>query len=251
MTNAVTSTTSKGLLGAATIAFAVAFNAPYSILASIFDYPGVLRRPAGEVLSLFDAGGAPLILTWHGFALAALAFVPLTVALSLSPDRVGKSPALAIGAAIAGSLAGLAQAIGLWRWVFVVPALARGYVDPAATEAAKAAAVNTFDLINLYGGVAIGEHLGQLLTALFVILLAVLQLKEGNRITSGIGLVAAAGIVLGTNEGLAIALGQSGELFSSFTIVGFLGLSAWLISTGITMLRGSFALGRRTVAVAK
>jgi hypothetical protein len=225
-------------LGVLTIAFAIAFNAPFSILASIFDYPTVLRRPAGEVLALFNAGGAPLILTWHAFAIAALLFVPLTVALSLRADRIIKHPALAIGAAIAGSLAGLAQATGLWRWVFVVPSLARSYVDPLATEASKLAAEQSFNLINLYGGVAIGEHIGQLLTGLFVLMLALIQWREGNRITAAIGLIATAAIVVGTNEGLAIALGQSGEVFSLFTIGGFLGLSAWLIATGVTLIRG-------------
>ena len=237
MATRTASPNSRAVLGIAAIAFAIAFNAPYAILATIFDYPAVLRRPAGEVLTLFEAGGASLILTWHAFALAALLFVPLAILLSVRADRIMARPALAIGAAMAGSLAGLAQAIGLWRWVFVVPALADAYVDPAASEAAKSAAESTFNLINLYGGVAIGEHIGQWLTALFVLMLSLLQLREGNRITAIIGFVAAASIALGTTEGLAIALGRSGDLFSLFTIAGFLGLSAWLIATGITLLR--------------
>jgi glutaminase len=44
-------------------------------------------------------------------------------------------------------------------------------------------------------------------------------------------------IAIGTTEGIALALGQSGDLFSIFTIVGFLGLTAWLIATGVTLLR--------------
>jgi hypothetical protein len=224
-------------LGAVTIAFAIAFNLPYAVLAAIFDYPAVLRRPAGEVLDLFNAGGAPLILTWHAFAFIALLLVPLACALSLRADRVVKHPALAIGAAIAGSLAGLAQAIGLWRWVFVVPGLARTYVDPAASEMSRLAAENTFNLINLYGGVVIGEHIGQLLTALFVLLLSVVQRREAMRLTARIGFVTATAIAAGTGEGLAIALGRSGDLFSLATIAGFLLLTVWLIATGVRLLR--------------
>ncbi|MGE0502985.1 MAG: DUF4386 family protein [Rhizobiaceae bacterium] len=227
---------STRLLAAGAIAFAVAFNIPFAILGATFEYPDVLRRPAGEVLTLFHAGGASLILTWHAFAIAALLFVPLSIALSLRADRVAATPALAIGAAIAGSLAGLAQAIGLWRWVFVVPSLAAAYADPSASDASRLAAENTFALINLYGGVAVGEHIGQLLTALFVGLLATIQFREGGRLTALIGYVAAAAIVFGTNEGLAIALGQSGEMFGLATIVGFVGLSTWLIATGVAML---------------
>ena len=160
------------------------------------------------------------------------------MALSLTPKRVAEKPGLAIGAAIAGSLAGLAQAIGLWRWVFVVPGLARTHADPAATPDAKLAAERAFDLLNQYGGVAIGEHLGQLLTALFVVLLSTLQWGEGKRVSGGIGFITAVTIALGTSEGLALAIGQSGEIFSIATIAGFLGLTVWFIATGIGLLRG-------------
>lgn len=224
-------------LGLAAIAFAVAFNIPFATLATTFDYPDILRRPAGEILTLFKAGGPSLVLTWYAFAVAALLFVPLSLALSIDARRLTASPGLAVGAAVAGSLAGLAQAVGLVRWVFVVPSLAAAYADPAATDAARMAAENTFNLINLYGGVAIGEHLGQLLTALFVLLLATVQRREGNRITALIGFVAAAAIAVGANEGLAIALGQSGDMFGLVTVAGFLGLSAWLVATGIAVMR--------------
>lgn len=224
-------------LALATIAYAIAFNVPYANLTRIFEYPGILREPAGAVMTLFAERGAELILTWHGFALAGLLLVPFAVALSITPMRLAQRPALAIGAAMAGALAGLAQALGLWRWVFVVPDLARSYLDPATSEASRAAAEQAFTVLNLYGGVAIGEHMGQLLTALFVVLLGLLQWGEDRRITALIGLITAAAIALGTTEGLAIALGQSGELFSLFTIVGFLGLTVWLIATGVTLLR--------------
>lgn len=226
-------------LAVATIAFAIAFNIPFSNLSRIFDYPGVLRRPAGEVLNRFAAGGAELILTWHGFALAALLLVPLAIALSLTPSRVANNPVLAIGAAVTGALAGLSQAFGLWRWVFVIPELARTHADPAATEAARLGAEQAFVILNLYGGVAIGEHMGQLLTALFVVMLALLQWREGNRVTPTIGFATAAAIVVGTTEGLAIALGQPGDVFGAFTIAGFLGLTLWLIVTGITLFRSA------------
>lgn len=227
----------RPLTGACAIALAIAFNTPFSILAAIYDYPDVLRRPAGEALDLFAAGGATLILTWHAFALTALALAPLAIALSLSPARVASKPALAIGAAIVGCLAALTQAIGLWRWVFVVPGLARVHADAGSSAQARSAAENSFDLINQYGGVAIGEHLGQLLTALFIALLSALQWGEAKRLSAGIGAIAAAAIAVGTGEGIAIALGQSGALFATVTIAGFAGFTLWLIATGIGLIR--------------
>jgi len=234
-------TNRRPLTALSAIALAVAFNTPFSILAVTFDYPDVLRRPAGEVLDLFAAGGPSLILTWHAFALTALALAPVAIALSLTPKRVAARPALSIGAALVGVLAGFAQAIGLWRWVFVVPGLARTHVDPATSLDAKLAAERTFDLINQYGGVAIGEHLGQTLTALFVLLLATLQWGERKFVTALIGFAAAAAIAIGTGEGVAIAIGQSGETFALITIAGFMGLTLWLVATGIGLLRGERA----------
>lgn len=224
-------------LGVAAILYAIAFNIPYSILASTFEYPGVLRRPAGEILSLFAQGGAPLILTWYGFMIAALLFAPVAIALSLRAEWLKTQPALAVGAAIAGSLAGLSQAIGLSRWVFVVPHLAQSYVGPSASDAARTGIESTFALLNLYGGVAIGENIGQLLTVLFVLLLALLQLTNNTRIVAAIGLLTAFAILIGTGEGLALSLGQSGEVFSLFTTAGFLLLTLWLIATGVSLLR--------------
>ncbi|ESQ73993.1 DUF4386 family protein [Asticcacaulis sp. AC402] len=226
----------RPLAGLAAIVFAIGFNIPYAILAVTYDYPDILRRPASEALEKFAAGGAGLVLTWHAFAFAALLFVPLAVALALTQKRVREKPALAVGAAVAGALAGLAQAMGLWRWVFVVPGLAQAHRDPQTNDTSKLAAEQTFSLINQYGGVAIGEHMGQLLTALFVVLLCGLQWNEGRRITASIGFVTAAAIAVGTNEGVAIAIGQSGEAFAMATIVGFLGLTIWLLATGIGLL---------------
>ena len=93
----------RPLSGIAAIVLAIAFNVPFSILAATYDYPDVLRRPAGDALDLFAAGGAPLVLTWHAFALTALALAPMAVVLSLSPARVAAKPGLTIGAAILGA----------------------------------------------------------------------------------------------------------------------------------------------------
>ena len=66
-------------IGAVFIAFAVAFNIPYTWLGMNFGYPGILRQPAGVVLTRFAEGGTPVILAWASFALAALLFAPLAV----------------------------------------------------------------------------------------------------------------------------------------------------------------------------
>jgi len=213
---------------------AIGFNLPYANLVAIYDYPDILRRPATEALMRFAEGGAPLILTWHAFAWAALLLVPLSVGLALTPANRTTSDRLALFAAITGALSGTAQAIGLWRWVFVIPGLAKRHATGDAT--AKAAAEGVFDILNTWGGVAIGEHLGQWLLVFFVLSLSALQWRQAIRITSGIGFATAITTAIGTTEGLAIALGNDGDVFSLFTIAGFLGLSLWLILIGLHLL---------------
>ena len=229
--------TNRVATGIAATAFAILFNIPFATLASIYEYPDILRRPAGEALDRFAAGGPFLVLTWYGFALAALALVPLAIALSITPGRIQNQPALAIGAALAGSLAGVTQAIGLLRWVFAIPAIAAAHANSSASAETRFAAERAFDLLNAWGGVAIGEHMGQLLTALFVLLLSWLQWREGSPLTSAIGFATAITITFGTGEGLSLALGKSGDVFSIATIAGFLGLTLWFILTGVGLIR--------------
>lgn len=227
---------SRAWLGVATILFALGFNVPYALLAARFDYPDILRRPPGEVLARFAEGGAALVLTWEAFLLFALLLVLLSVALAVTPARMERAPALAIGVAVAGALAGVAQAIGLSRWVFVVPELARLHGAAGSTREVHEATEHAFQLLNLFGGVAIGEHIGQLLTALFAGLLGTLQWKEGARRTALLGHAAATMIAFGTGEGLAIAMGADGSAFAAGTVLGFLTLTLWLIATGICLI---------------
>jgi hypothetical protein len=215
--------------GYAAIALGIGFNIPYSVLATIFDYPQILRQPAEHVLERFTAGGAPLVLSWYAFMLSALALVPVSVSLAITPRRLLAAPALALGAALAGALAGLAQAIGLARWVFVVPMLARDAASPVSQA--------QFTLLNAYGGVAIGETLGQLLTALFVAQMAEIQRREDAPRNAALAAATAACIALGSGEGLAAVLGLSGQPFTIATIAGFCGLGLWLVTTGWTAIR--------------
>src|SRR5918996_490690 len=63
-----------------------------------------------------------------------------------------------------GVLAAVVQFLGLARWPFLVPALARTYEDPSSSAAARAATAVVFDSFHRYLGVAVGECLGYLFT---------------------------------------------------------------------------------------
>ena len=206
-------------------ALAIGFNLPYARLAVSFDYPGILREPAEVILRAFAAGGPGLILTWYAFAAAALAFVPVAMAHALTGQRLRTAPALAIAAAVAGALAGLFQAMGLLRWVMVEPGLA------ASGDVAG------FALLHAFAGVAIGEHLGQLLTALHVALVAAMQQGEGARWTAALGWLAAGAITVGAFEGLALAIGADGSVLGVAAVAGYLGLTLWMLASARHLLR--------------
>lgn len=225
--------------GWAAIVLGLAFNVPYAILAWRFEYPQILRRPAQEVLQQFADGGPGLVLVWHAFALTAVALAPVAVALAITPGRLARRPALAIGAAIAGGLSSLAQAIGLMRWVFVVPALAAA----APGQAGAGPAIAGFELLHGFAGVAIGEHLGQLLLALFVVQVGALQWLEGDRRLGGLAIATALVLAFGAWEGVMASIGRATDAHALATIVGFLALTLWLLGTGVSLVRAR--AGRR------
>ena len=157
-------------VGIALIVFAIAFNLPYAWLASNFDYPDILRSPPGVVLAAFADGGAPLVLAWAAFALAALLFAPIAVAVA-AVTRRSEEPSSAVAAL--GIAAGVTQAIGLSRWVYAVPGLAASWVASAGDAGARASIETTFTTLHQFAGVGIGEAIGQSLTAFWLIGVAI------------------------------------------------------------------------------
>ncbi|MCB9994578.1 MAG: DUF4386 family protein [Hyphomicrobiaceae bacterium] len=230
---------SRKLVGAGAISLAVLFNLAYGCLAVMFNYPAVLRQPAAEVLTQFVAGGPALILVWYGFALSALFLVPLAPLLAGALHGEKPLNAIGLGFAITGSLAGALQGVGLARWVFVAPVLAAAAGNPAGSGG-QPAVETTFAVLNAYGGVAIGEHLGQLMTVLFLLFGAVAQWRPRGGLVGnwlpGLAALAAILIAAGTGEGLALVLGGDTGPYGLITTLGFLALSLWLIATGVRLV---------------
>ena len=158
------------------IALPIAFNTFFFLLGRLFEYPAVLRQPVGVVLSRFHAGGLRLKLTWYGFMLTAVLLAPLAVLLGQILARDGLE--LVPVATTIGVLAAVVQFLGLARWPFLVPALARTYEDPQSTAATREATAVVFDSFNRYLGVAVGECLGYLLTGAWTVLTAVAMLQS-------------------------------------------------------------------------
>jgi uncharacterized oligopeptide transporter (OPT) family protein len=102
------------------------------------------------------------VLLWWAFALTAVLMVPLVVLLSAAISDA--DPTLIAVAATVGVLAALVQFLGLIRWPFLVPYLARTAAGPDTRPARREAVDIVFQSFNRYLGVAVGEHPGYLLT---------------------------------------------------------------------------------------
>ena len=230
MTNTVRTT------GILLIAVPLVFTAGFTGLQVSFDYPDILRHPAGEVLSRFAAAGADLHLYWYAMMVAALAMIPAAIGLGLNLwQRDRHLAALSIGA---GVLAGLVQALGLLRWVMLVPGLAAGYTAPDATEAQRQLAVALFDAANRYLGMGVGEHLGYLFTAAWTVLIAALIVRQHRNIAAAGALIA-----LGVLAGMAEPFGA--PLAGAINAISYTLWAVWTLVLGAVVLRGE----RQTPAV--
>lgn len=140
------------------------------------------------------------MLTWWGFAMSAVLLAPAVVLLSATladADPTIRSLATAIGL-----LAALVQFLGLIRWPFAIPHLARIVGDPEASAATKDAVDVTFQTLNRYLGVAVGEHLGYLFTGSWTALAGVglIQSDVLHPAFGVIGLVLAPLFLIGSME---------------------------------------------------
>jgi Domain of unknown function (DUF4386) len=218
------------LTGSLLVAVPVLFMLFYGLLTITFDYPGILREPAGEVLRRFAAGGPSLVLLWYGFALTPALFIP--AAILLRRAFATTTPLLDLAVPL-GVLAGLTQVVGLIRWPFLVPELARTFLDPAASEATQAAALTVFGAFHQYAGVAIGEHLGYLFTGAWTLVIAAAMLTAPlfRPWLGWVGIASALGILVGLLEPAGIALA------GTINAIAYLAWSLWLVGTGVSLLR--------------
>ena len=229
----MSTTTIAGLL---LIVVSIAFNSAFALLAARFEYPDILREPTADVLEKFRAGGTSLVLLWWAFALTALLMVPLVVLLSSAISDA--DPSLVAVATTVGVLAAVVQFLGLIRWPFLVPYLARTAADPEASAARREAVDIVFQSFNRYLGVAVGEHLGYLLTGAWTTLTGV-ALTQTSATPSWIGVL---GIVIGpvlmvcSLEFVGRHEPAGWQLAERLTPMTYIAWSLWLIVTGVALL---------------
>lgn len=218
------------------IVLPLVFNALFASLAVSFDYPAILRRPTEEVLSRFRRGGSRLILLWWAFAMTPVLLAALA---GLLPAALRGADATVLSiSTIVGVLAGLVQFLGLIRWPFLVPYLARVNADPDAPPGRKQAVDIVFQAFHRYLGVAVGEHLGLLFTGAWSVLVGVASIQSFllPDWLGIVGILVGAVLALCSFEFVGSFENHGWPLAARLTPVAYIVWSLWLVATGVALL---------------
>jgi hypothetical protein len=218
----------------------IAFNVAFFSLSSAFDYPDILRRDPDEILRRFHAGGAGLILRWEALLLSALAMLPLVALLAVV---LRASPGLTVLAIVLGSVAALVQGLGLVRWPFAVPELARRYVAADALPDADAAAARrsvetVFATLHRLLGVGVGEHLGYLFTGLWTLTVAasIVTTAVLPAWLGWLGVPIGIALLVGTLEFVGPNEPEGWKLAGTIVPIAYIAWSIWLVALGALLI---------------
>jgi hypothetical protein len=219
------------------IVIPIAFNLAFFELGRVFDYPNILRKEPDEILRRFAAGGSGLLWRWQALLISALAMLPLVALLAVV---LAAPPALTALSIVIGAAAALVQALGLVRWPFAVPELARRYVAAEGPdgEASRHTIELIFATLNRLLGVGVGEHLGYLLTGLWTLLVAasILSTAVLPAWLGVIGLPIGAAVLVGCLEFVGRHEKDGWSLGGTIVPIAYIAWSLWLVVLGVVLL---------------
>ena len=218
----------------------IAFNVAFFELGRSFDYPNILRKEPDEILRRFAAGGSGLILRWEALLVSALLMLPLATLLAVV---VGASPGLTVLAITTGAAAALVQGLGLVRWPFAVPELARRYVaapEGSAGDATRQTVEAIFATLHRLLGVGIGEHLGYLFTGAWTLVVAASVISTGTPAgwLGVIGVPIGVALLVGTLEFVGPNEERGWPLAGTIVPIAYIAWSIWLIALGVAFILG-------------
>ncbi|WP_158220475.1 DUF4386 family protein [Kineosporia sp. A_224] len=144
-----------------------------TILSVSFGWPAVLDEPGTTVLPLFAASETSLRAGFYLMLVSSLVLVPAAFGLEAALTRATPGTRAMTVFGVAGALF---QILGWVRWPITVPFLADAYAQ--ATDAAgRQAVAASFDVLNRYGGGALGEHLGWLFQGVWAVFVGVVVVR--------------------------------------------------------------------------
>ena len=211
------------LIGEALLSFA-----PLAVLGPAIGWPASLGSPAAQQLAAIGAAPTAVATGYAIYLVYSLLIAPLMIVLAARTFGSLAHPLAATVAAF-GALSALARAIGILRWLTVMPVLATAHA--AADPATRAQIELVFTATTRYGG-GIGEVLGvSLLMAASVATLCAGALRQHALPTwlAALGLIAAAALA-------GMALPTLGLPLAVPTAAAVSLLSVWMLATGVHAL---------------
>lgn len=205
---------------------------PTFILGAAINWPASLDEPASINLPLVLAQYPAVIVGYGAYLVYSLLFWPvayLTGRAIVGHDRDNLLFQIASGFA---ALSALARALGIVRWLFAMPVLARLYTDPAASSEQQATVSVVYEMLNAYAG-GVGELLGvSLFAVIWLVLINVLILRSSAwpNWLGIFGLVAAGALLLNLVEIVGIDLGPM--ITVSVAVFHF-----WMLATAVVFWR--------------
>lgn len=206
--------------------------APLIILGAAINWPASLDEPASINLPLILDQYVAMMTGYSIYLVYSLLFWPmayLTGRAIVINDTGNTLFRVATGFA---ALSTLARALGIVRWLFAMPVLARLYTNPAATENLKNNASMVYEMLNAYAG-GIGELLGvSLFASIWLVLISILLIRSSHwpNWLGYFGLIVAASLLLNLLEMIGIDMGAMITVSETLQHI-------WMLATAIVFLR--------------
>lgn len=218
----------KGVSGATALLllqFATMWSA-FFILAPSINWPASLDEPPAIILPLILEQSTAVFAGYLSYLIHSLTLIPLAILLR---DALGLEGATGRAVVTLGVLAGFAKALGITRWLFLMPGLATAYTEPSATPATLDAIAVVYEAFNAYAG-GVGELMGVgLFAGAWTIAISWTLLQRGWRVIGYTGYGAAVLLfstllsVVGIESPLMLTL--SGILWQFWTLA--LAIALW------------------------
>ena len=205
---------------------------PLIVLGVAINWPASLDEPAGVNLPLILEQYTAMMTGYAIYLVYSLLFWPmayLTGRAIVLNDTTNPLFRVAGGFAV---LSVLARALGIVRWLFAMPVLARLYISPTASDNFKDSISMVYEMLNAYAG-GIGEILGvSLFASIWLVLISILLIRsyQWPNWLGYFGLVVAASLLLNLLEVVGIDMGAM--ISVSETLQHF-----WMLAMAIVFLR--------------
>lgn len=215
------------------IEFSILFL-PLFILGSSINWPASLDEPASVNLPLILENYTSMMTGYGIYLVYSILFWPvayLTGRVIVGNDTNNILFKIANGFAV---LSTLARSLGIVRWLFTMPVLAKLYISPDATDASRSTISMLYEMLNSYAG-GIGELLGvSLFAVLWLVLISILIIKKANwpNWLGYFGFVAALSLFFNLLEVVGIDLGPM--ITISVVLLHF-----WMLSAAFVFIKKS------------